>query len=77
VCTIIRLLRTHGYGLPSVVDYTFKSLKRRTSTMDDVLVLNWGGFRGVQKGRGTGSSIPVGGQKALPGRLRSESGVKF
>jgi hypothetical protein len=65
------------YGLPAVVDYTFKSLKRRTSTIDDVLVLNWGGMRGVQKGRGAGSSAPVGGQKAPPGRLRSESGVKF
>jgi hypothetical protein len=65
------------YGLPSVVDYTFKSLKRRTSTMDDVLVLNWGGLRGVQKGSGVGSNVLVGGQKALPGRLRSESGVKF
>jgi len=44
------------YGLPAVVDYTFKSLKRRTSTIDDVLVLNWGGLRDVQKGRGAGSS---------------------
>jgi len=64
-------------SLPTAVDYTFKSLKRRTSTIDDVLVLNWGGMRGVQKGRGAGSSAPVGGQKAPPGRLRSESGVKF
>jgi hypothetical protein len=29
-----------------VVDYTLKSLKRRTSSPDDVLVLNWGGSAG-------------------------------
>jgi hypothetical protein len=29
--------------LEDVVDYTFKSLKRRTSSLNDVLVLNWGG----------------------------------
>jgi len=65
------------YGLPSAVDYTFKSLKRRTSTIADVLVLNWGGFRGAHKGSGVGSNVMVGGQKIIPGRLRSESGVKF
>ena len=65
------------HSLPSAVDYTFKSIKRRTSTIDDVLVLNWGGLRGVQQGRGAGSNVPVGGPKALPGRLRSKSGVKF
>lgn len=32
---------THDVDKP--VDYTFKSLKRRTCTLDDVLVLNWGG----------------------------------
>jgi hypothetical protein len=30
------------HDLDRAVDYTFKSLKRRTSTPDDVLVLNWG-----------------------------------
>ena len=31
------------HDLEKAVDYTFKSLKRRTSSLDDVLVLNWGG----------------------------------
>jgi hypothetical protein len=31
------------HNLDDVVEYTFKSLKRRTSSPDDVLVLNWGG----------------------------------
>ena len=31
------------HHLKDVVDYTFKSLKRRTSSLNDVLVLNWGG----------------------------------
>jgi hypothetical protein len=34
------------HNLDDVVDYTFKSLKRRTSSPDDVLVLNWGGSAG-------------------------------
>jgi hypothetical protein len=31
------------HDLDRAVDYTFKSLRRRTSTLDDVLILNWGG----------------------------------
>jgi hypothetical protein len=36
-------VRRITHDVAKVVDYTFKSLKRRTCTPDDVVVLNWGG----------------------------------
>jgi hypothetical protein len=39
----VKYIKPTTYDLEKAVDYTFKSLKRRTCTPDDVQVLNWGG----------------------------------
>jgi hypothetical protein len=36
-------VRPITHNLEKTADYSFKALKRRTCSMDDILVLNWGG----------------------------------